>query len=116
MAEQTEIMPVDEESFGEEVIVASGEIPVLVDFSADWCGPCRVIEPVLQRIAAELSGELRVVKVDADENMRLCGRYKLRGFPTVLLFCNGDEVGRFGGARSVADVRRFIDDHLSACD
>ncbi len=102
------------EGFETEVIEASDRTPILVDFWADWCAPCRVIAPVLERLAADLRGRLSVVKLEVDqgENMKLAGRYRLRGFPTVVLFHRGAELGRFSGARSRADIVDFLEAHL----
>ncbi|GAB4508948.1 MAG: hypothetical protein Tsb0026_08330 [Sulfuricaulis sp.] len=84
----------------------------MVDFWADWCPPCRVLTPVLEKIARGLQGEVLLAKVEVDENMHLAGRYKLRGFPTVILFAQGEEAGRFTGARSEQQVHAFLSDHL----
>ena len=107
------ITQADEHNFQERVLAASHERPVLVDFSADWCGPCRAIAPVMNKIAEEYAERLSVIQIDADENMKLCGHYRLRGFPTVLLFVAGEEVGRFGGFKPTPQVREFIDGHLA---
>jgi len=101
------------EDFQEQVLDASERLPVLVDFWAEWCAPCLVIAPILGRLAAARAGELRVVKVEVDqrENMKLAGRYRLRGFPTVILFRHGAERGRFSGARSYHQLVQFLRDH-----
>ena len=108
------IIDVTEDSFESAVIEASRTTAVLVDFWADWCPPCRALTPVLERIAAEYAGRVILAKVDADENMKLAGRYKLRGFPTVLLFVKGEMVDQFASARSPDFVREFLDRHLDA--
>ena len=102
----------NEDDFAERVIAASSRTPVLVDFWADWCGPCRVLTPLLERLVVEYAGRFVLAKVEADENMRLAGRYKLRGFPTVILFVNGEPVDQFSGARPPDFVREFLDQHL----
>lgn len=102
------IIDVTEATFESEVLAASQRVPVLVDFWAEWCPPCRVLTPVLERVVRAHSGALRLAKVEADDNMRLAGRYQLRGFPTVILFVTSAEVGRFSGARGDAWVREFI--------
>lgn len=107
------IYDVNEHDFSENVLAASARHPVLVDFWADWCAPCRVLTPLLERVVGAYGGAVRLAKVEADENMRLAGAYQLRGFPTVLLFVNGAEVARFSGARSEPQLRAFIDDGLN---
>lgn len=101
-----------EDDFAERVLAASAQTPVLVDFWADWCPPCRVLTPVLERLVDEYAGGFVLAKVEADENMRLAGRYKLRGFPTAILFKNGAAVDQFSGARTPDFVREFLDRHL----
>ena len=108
------IFDVSEADFAEKVLETSRRYPVLVDFWADWCPPCRVLTPVLERVTRGLHGAVRLAKVEVDENMHLAGRYKLRGFPTVILFRNGEEAGRFSGARSEQQVRAFIAEHVPA--
>jgi putative thioredoxin len=108
------IIDVDEPGFRAQVLEASHERPVLVDFWADWCGPCHALAPHLYRIALELNGALLLAKVEVDEgeNMRLAGHYRLRGFPTVLLFHRGEEVARFSGARATHWIRDWLDEHV----
>ncbi len=106
------IFSANEDDFSLSVIDASHARPVLVDFWADWCAPCRALTPVLERVTHAYGGAVRLAKVEVDENMRLAGRYGLRGFPTVILFDRGMERGRFSGARPEAFVRDFIDGHL----
>lgn len=106
------IIDVNEDDFAARVITASGTTPVLVDFWADWCPPCRALTPVLERLVTEYAGRFVLAKVEADENMKLAGRYQLRGFPTVLLFVNGDLVDQFSGARPPQFVREFLDRHI----
>lgn len=101
------------EHFERDVIEASHGVPMLVDFWADWCPPCRALTPVLERVVAHHAGKIRMAKVevDAGDNMKLAGRYALRGFPTVLLFVGGEIVGRFSSARPEGWVREFIAGH-----
>jgi len=113
MTSEPLIFDVNEDDFQARVIDASNTVPVMVDFWADWCPPCRALTPVLERVTAEYSGRVVLAKVDADENMKLAGRYQLRGFPTVLLFVGGAVVDRFSSARSPDFVREFLDSHLS---
>ena len=101
------------EDFQKRVLDASQQHPVLVDFWADWCSPCLVIAPVLERIIDEYAGAvlLAKVEVDAGENMKLAGHYRVRGFPTVMLFSEGEERGRFSGAHPAPFVRNFVETH-----
>ena len=105
------IFDVDLEHFENRVLVASNEIPVLVDLWAEWCSPCLVIAPVLKKLIDEYDGKLKLAKVEVDEgeNMKLAGRYQVRGFPTVLLINKGEEVARFSGAKPLSFLRNFID-------
>lgn len=101
--------------FERDVIEASRDHIVLVDFWADWCGPCHALSPVLARVVPRYDGRVRLAKVevDAGENMKLAGRYGCRGFPTVLLFKDGEERARFHSARPEHFVREFIEAHLA---
>ncbi|MFN3884213.1 MAG: thioredoxin family protein [Rhodocyclaceae bacterium] len=107
------IYDVDLEDFEQRVIEASKTTPVVVDFWADWCPPCRALTPVLERVAIAYDGKLKLAKVEVDEgaNMKLAGRYGLKGFPTVLLFVGGEIEGRFSGARAEHWVRGFLAEH-----
>jgi thioredoxin 1 len=106
------IFSIDSPEFEERVITASHLQPVLVDFWADWCSPCLMIAPALAKVIPEYEGRVLLAKIDADENMKLCGHYRLRGFPTNMLFINGKEIDRFGGAKPAQEIRRFINAHL----
>jgi thioredoxin 1 len=108
------VFAVDLDRFQEDVIGASCERPVLVDFWADWCSPCHALAPHLERVIDELEGAVRLAKIEVDEgeNMKLAGHYRLRGFPTVILFQDGQERGRFSGARSTHQVRDWLAEHL----
>ncbi len=106
------IFDVNEETFQEKVLAASHQRPILVDFWAEWCPPCHALTPVLERVTASYHGDVLLAKVEADDNMKLAGRYQLRGFPTVILFYQGEERGRFSGARPEPFVRDFIEDAL----
>lgn len=105
------IFTVDLHTFNKLVIEASHEKPILLDLWADWCAPCRVIAPLLETIADEFEGELGIAKieVDEDENMKIAGKYQVRGFPTLILFQFGEEKARFSGARPLQFIREFIE-------
>ena len=109
------IFDVNLDQFDELVTQASKEKPVLVDLWADWCSPCLVIAPVLKKLIAEYDGKIKLAKVEVDEgeNMKLAGHYKVRGFPTVLLIIDGEEVARFSGAKPQSFLRNFIDENVS---
>lgn len=103
--------------FEQKVIASSGDHPVLVDLWAEWCSPCLVIAPILKQFIAENEGEILLAKVEVDagdgENMKLAGHYRVRGFPTVILFADGEEKGRFSGAKPLSFIRQFVDQHLA---
>ena len=105
------IFDVEEGDFEERVLEASHRGPVLVDFWAEWCPPCRSLAPSLERVIRELQGLFSLAKVEVDDNMRLAGHYRLRGFPTVLLFHQGRELGRFSGSHPPHWIRHWIEEH-----
>ena len=106
------IYDVDEHSFRPKVLDASRDHLVMVDFWAEWCSPCRVLTPVLEKVASEFDGKVLLAKVEVDENMRLAGHYKLRGFPTVIFFWAGEPLDRFAGYKPVHTVRELVAEHL----
>lgn len=107
------IIDVNETDFAERVLRDSWQYPILVDFWADWCGPCRSFMPLLERVVRGYDGEIILAKVEADENMRLAGHYRLRGFPTCLLFRNGEVIGHFSGMRPEHFLHEFIETHAN---
>ena len=109
--ESPNIIDVDEGSFDKLVVEASSTQPVMVDFWAEWCPPCRALTPVLEKIASAHRDQVTLAKVEVDDNMRLAGRYGLRGFPTVIVFINGEECGRFSGFKPEAAVMDFLAEH-----
>jgi thioredoxin 1 len=100
---------VEEAGFDELVVARSHEVPVLLDIGADWCSPCLVLGPMLEKLAHEYAGKFVLAKVDADENMRIAGRHKVRGFPTVIAYSRGVETARFHSAQPLHFLRSFID-------
>lgn len=99
-----------EADFDQLVLERSQTVPVLLDIGAEWCSPCRVMGPMLERLANQYQGKFLLAKVDADENMRIAGRHHVKGFPTIIGYSHGLVVGRFHGAQTESFVRRFIDD------
>jgi putative thioredoxin len=100
---------VNADSFQREVIEASGQAPVLVDFWAPWCGPCRALTPVLEKLAEQYQGKFRLVKINSDENPELSRQFGVRSIPSVKAFVDGNLVDEFLGARPESAVREFID-------
>lgn len=100
---------VEEDTFDELVIAKSHELPVLLDISAEWCGPCKVLGPLLHKMVFAYNGKFILGIVDADENMKIAGRHKVRGFPTVIAYSYGVEVDRFHSSQTEGFLRTFID-------
>jgi putative thioredoxin len=94
--------------FDEKVLAASQGVPVIVDFWAPWCQPCRILKPILEKLAAEFGGKFILAKVNSDENQELSARYGVRGIPAVKAFVGGEMVDEFTGALPEAQVRDFI--------
>jgi len=108
----TAIFPATEQNFNIVVLEESHSRLVLCDISAEWCAPCQVLMPLISKVAKSYEGQFLLATVDADENMRIAGRYKVRGFPTVVAFVNGEEVDRFHSAQREPFIREFIDKHI----
>ena len=104
------IVHVTDDSFDTEVLQSSQ--PVLIDYWAEWCGPCKMIAPVLDDIASEYSGRLKVVKLNIDENPNTPPRYGIRGIPTLMLFKGGEVEATKVGAVSKSQLVTFIDSNL----
>ena len=103
---------VTDQSFQADVL--SADKPVLVDFWAEWCGPCRMIAPALEEIAAELGEQVTVAKINIDENPDTPGKYGVRGIPTMLLFKNGEAVAQKIGAAPRSQIQQWLEGELQS--
>ena len=108
------MMDVTLENFEQEVIAASLSQPVLVDFWAPWCGPCKALTPVLEKLETAYGGAFKLVKINSDEEQQLAGAFGIRSIPTVILLKNGQPVDGFMGALPEGKVREFLDKHVQA--
>ncbi len=107
-----EIFDVSEQDFAACVLQKSHDLPVLVDFWASWCAPCRALTPLLVRLSEAYRGKFALAKVNTDVEQGLAARYGVRGLPTVKFFRNGDVIGEFVGLQPEATIRRMIEQHL----
>jgi thioredoxin 2 len=105
------IVDSDAASF-DQVLQAS--VPVLVDFWAPWCGPCRMVSPIVERVAQDFAGRLKVVKLNIDEAPAIAARYEVQGIPLLVLFRDGEEVDRVVGAVPMAQLRQLVESHVAA--
>ena len=112
MSSQDLVFDVDTAGFQQQVLDASRDTPVLVDFWAGWCGPCRALGPVLDALATEFQGRFRLAKVDTDANRELAMANGIRSLPTVRLFVDGKVVAEFMGAQPKSAVQSFLEEHL----
>lgn len=101
---------VTDASFDADVLQSS--VPVLVDFWASWCEPCRMIAPILDELAADYGDKISIVKINVDENQESPAKFGIRGIPTLLLFKNGTLMGTKVGAASKSQLAAFIDSHI----
>ena len=106
------ITQVSDASFEQDVL--GSELPVLVDFWAEWCGPCKMIAPVLDELADEYAGKLKICKVDVEANPEVPGKFGIRGIPTLILFKGGNVEATKVGALSRAQLVKFIDESIGA--
>ena len=95
-------------------VAVDANVPVLVDLWAPWCGPCRMIAPILEQLAVERAGQVKVVKVNVDELPQVSARYGVQGIPTLLLLDHGSEIARQVGAAPAHELRRWLDSNLGA--
>ena len=106
----SEVLHINDADF--ETTVVQSDIPVLVDFWAPWCGPCKMIAPILDEIASEFAGKAKIVKINVDDNQLVAGQFGVRSIPTLLLFKNGQLVATQVGALPKNQLAAFINQHL----
>ncbi|RYY94599.1 MAG: thioredoxin, partial [Comamonadaceae bacterium] len=104
------------ENFEQEVIAASMTQPVLVDFWAPWCGPCKALGPILEKLETAYGGAFKLAKINSDDEQQLAGAFGIRSIPTVVLLKNGQPVDGFQGALPEGQVREFLDKHVQAIE
>ncbi len=104
------ITHVTDASFEDEVI--NSDRPVLVDYWAEWCGPCKMIEPLLHELADEYQDRIRIAKVNIDENQQITSQFKIRGIPTLMVFSDGKVQGMKVGAVTKGVLKEFIEQHV----
>ena len=107
------IRNVNDNDFQAEVIEASKNQPVMVDFWADWCRPCHMLAPTVAEIAHDYSGKLKVVKLNVDENLNAPGRFNIRGIPTLLIFKGGQVADQIVGAVPKEQITKVLERHLT---
>jgi thioredoxin 1 len=105
--------PVEVNDSNFDQMVLKADLPVLVDFWAAWCGPCRMVAPVVEELANEYEGKINFAKVDVDQNAKTAGRYGIRSIPTLLLFKKGEPVSHIVGFRPKAELKKSLDAALS---
>ena len=107
----TKPVEVTDADFENEVL--KSDLPVLVDFWAPWCGPCRMVAPIVEELADEYDGKVKFVKLNTDDNVQIASRYGIRSIPTLLVFKGGESVDQVIGFRPKSDLKRTLDKSLS---
>jgi len=107
------VQAVTDANFQNDVIEASKTQPVVVDFWAEWCGPCRALSPTVEEIAREHAGKVKVVKLNVDENMNSAGKFNIRGIPTLLVFKGGQVADQIVGAVPKDHIEKVIQRHIA---
>jgi thioredoxin 1 len=105
------MLKIDAKTF--ETEVANCELPVLVDFYADWCGPCKRMEPFLEKVSNDFSGKVKFVKINSDENQQFVSGFHVKGLPTLIMFRGGKEVDRRLGQQSEQDIHKLVNGVLA---
>jgi thioredoxin 1 len=101
---------VSDNSFDQDVL--KSDVPVLVDYWAEWCGPCKMIAPILDEVSRDYDGRVQVAKLNVDDNQEVAAKYGIRGIPTLMLFKQGEVVATKVGALSKSQLTQFLDSHL----
>src|SRR6185369_14358368 len=96
-------------------LIQNSNVPVVVDFWAQWCGPCRALAPLLEKLAGDFAGRLVVAKINVEENDQVATRLKVQGLPTLLFFCNGKQVDQQVGAPPYSRLRELFEKNVGAC-
>jgi thioredoxin len=110
VTDMANVMEFNTANFDSEVV--GSDVPVLVDFWAPWCGPCKMIGPIIEELSGEFGDKVKIGKVNVDDNQELAGKFGIRGIPTVMLFKGGDVVNSFVGLRSKEDLAGALNDAL----